>query len=109
MRHWLRGMNAYGAVHKYVTLFWANFAPLLPVTLCHTSRDHPKSTSHISEHPPIFSRLSTKNLGKSPLYKFSLNCSRGLLSGGFCQGVFCLEGFVRGGFCTFPLLSGNIC
>ena len=33
------------------------------------------------------------------------HCSRGFLSGRFCQGVCCLEGFVRDGFCPFPLLS----
>ena len=58
-----------------------------PVTLCHTSRDPPKSTSHISD-PPIFSRPSTKILDKSPLYKFCLNCSRRFLSRGFCPGWF---------------------
>src|SRR6218665_124632 len=39
---------------KYVTLFLANFDPPPLVTLCHTSRDPPKSTSHISDHPPDF-------------------------------------------------------
>src|SRR6218665_1315034 len=73
-------------------IFLDNFDPPPP---CQTSRDPPKSTSHISDTPPNFSRPSTKNLDKSPLYKFSLNCSRGLLSGGFCPEVFCLEGFVR--------------
>ena len=34
---------------------------------------------------------------------------QGLLSGWFCQGVFCLEGFVQGGFCPFLLLSEYIC
>src|SRR6218665_3539595 len=91
---------------KYVTLFLANSYPS-PVTLCHTSRDPPK-VRHTSQ-TPIFSRPSTKNPVKSPLYKFSLNCSQGFLSGGFYQGVFCLEGFVRGGFCPFSLLSEYIC
>src|SRR6218665_3365844 len=49
----------------------------------------------------IFSRPSTKNPDKSPLYKFSLNCS------GVCQGVFCLEGFVRGGFYLFPFCQNT--
>src|SRR6218665_3636986 len=66
----------------------------------------PKSTSHISD-PPIFSMPSTKNPDKSPLYKFSLNFSRGFLFWGFVRGS-CLEGFVRGGFCPFPLLSEYI-
>src|SRR6218665_3676338 len=87
--------------------FWPILTPS-PVTLCHTSRHPLKSTSHISD-PPIFSRPSTKNPDKSLLYKFCLNCSRGLLSGGFCQGVICLEGFVWGNFCPFPLLSEYIC
>src|SRR6218665_962090 len=66
-----------------------------------------KYVTHLG--PPIFTRPSTQNLDKSPLYKFSLNCSWGLLSGGFCQGVFCLEGFVRGDFCPYLLLSKYIC
>src|SRR6218665_1718805 len=73
---------------KYVTLFLANFDPPLPVTLCHTSRDPPESTSHISDPPPDFSRPSTKIPDKSPLYKFSLNCLRGFLSGGFVRESF---------------------
>src|SRR6218665_1566328 len=95
-----------GSSIKYVTLFLANFDP--SVTLCPTSRDPPK-VHHRCRIPPIFSRPSTKNPDKNPLYKFSLNCSRGFLSGGFCQWVFCLEGFVRGGFCPFLLLSEYIC
>ena len=74
---------------KYVTLFLANFD-----SPCHT-------LSHISD-PPIFSRPSTQNPDTSSLYKFSLNCSRGLLSGGFCPGVFCLEGFVQWWFLSVP-------
>src|SRR6218665_4013912 len=70
---------------KYVTLFLANFYPPSPVTLCHTSRDHTESTSYILD-PPIFSRPSTKNPNKSPLYKFSLKCSRVFLCGGFVRG-----------------------
>src|SRR6218665_3059566 len=31
----------------------------------------------------------------------------GVLSGGFCQGVFCLEGFVRGGFSPFPFCQNT--
>src|SRR6218665_3931379 len=97
------GHASLGSSIKYVTLFLANFDPL-----SHIPGPPPKSTSHISD-PPIFSRPTTNNPDKSPLYKFSLNCSRWFLSGGFCQGVFCLEGFVRGGFCPFPLLSQYIC
>src|SRR6218665_1802916 len=83
---------------KYFMLFLANFDPPAPVTLWHTSREPPK-VRHTSRTPPIFSRPSTKNPDKSPMYKFSLNCSRG----------FCPGGFVRGGFCPFPLLSEYIC
>src|SRR6218665_1642391 len=84
---------------KYVTLFLANFEPPLPVTLCHTSRDCPrKYVTHLGP-PPIFSRPSTKFPDKSRLYKFYLNCSRRILSGGFCPGWFC----------PFHLLSQYIC
>src|SRR6218665_1072699 len=72
---------------KYVTLFLANFDPPPFVTLCHTSRDPPK-VRHTSRTPPMFSRPSTENPDKSPLYKFPLNCSRGFLSGGFVRGFF---------------------
>ena len=37
---------------KYVTLCLANFYPL-PCHICHTPRDPPESTSHISD-PPNF-------------------------------------------------------
>src|SRR6218665_3211126 len=60
--------------------------PLASVTLCHTSQD-PQKERHTSRTPPIFSRPSTKNPDKSPLYKFSLNCSQGFLSGGFVRKV----------------------
>src|SRR6218665_4012751 len=98
---------AKGPSIKYVTLFLANFDPL-PLLHFVTHHGTPqKYVTHLGP-PPDFSRPSTKNLDKIPLYKFSLNCSRGFLSG-VCQGVFCLEGFVRGGFCPFPLLSEYIC
>src|SRR6218665_3831903 len=42
---------------------------------------------HCSD-PQIFRRPSTKNPGKSPLYKFCLDCSREFLSGGFVRGSF---------------------
>src|SRR6218665_3980417 len=86
-----------GAVHKVRHAILANFDPHpSPVTLCHTSRDPQKYVTHLGlPLPPIFSRPNTKNRDKSPLYKFSLNCSWGFLSGGF---VFCLEGFVRSPF-----------
>src|SRR6218665_12988 len=82
-----------GAVHKVRHAILANFAPPPPVTLCHTSRNPPESTSHIS-YPPIFSRPSTKNPDKSPLYN-SLSIvhgaflSTGVLPGGLLSGMFC--------------------
>jgi len=95
-----------GAVHKVCHAIFGQFKPL-----CHTLSHipGPLKVRHTSRTPPIFSRPSTRNPDKSPLYKFSLNCSRGFLSEGFCQGVLCLEGFVQGGFCSFPLLSEYIC
>src|SRR6218665_3405533 len=85
---------------KYVMLFLANFYPPLP--LSHI-REPPK-LRHTSRTPQFFSRPSTKNPDKSPLYKFSLNCSRGFLSGGFVRGSFVwnvLSGvvFVHSPFC----------
>src|SRR6218665_3572016 len=75
------------AVHKVRHAIFGQFILLLH---CHTLSHipgPPKSTSHISD-PPNFSRPSTKNPDKSPLYKFSLNWSRGFLSGGFVRGSF---------------------
>src|SRR6218665_2167183 len=78
---------------KYVTLFLANFDPPPPDTLCHTHRDPQKYVTDLGP-PPIFTRPSKKNPDKSPLYKFSLNCSRvflsgSLLSGGLLSRRFC--------------------
>src|SRR6218665_1162576 len=96
-----------GSSIKYVTLFLANRSP--PPPPCHTLSPipgPPESTSHISDTPRFLVGLVQKtNLDKSPLYKFSLNYSRGFLCRRFCQRVFCLEGFVWGGFCSLPLLS----
>src|SRR6218665_3744942 len=97
----------WGPSIKYVTLFLANFDPL-PVSHFATHPGTPKSTSHISD-PQFLVGLVQENPDKSPLYKFSLNCSQGFLCGVFCNGVFCLEGFAQGGFCPFPLLSEYIC
>src|SRR6218665_1832044 len=73
--------------------FWPILTPHPPChTLSHIPGPPQKYVTHLG--PPIFSRPSTKNPDKSPLYKFSLNCSRGLLSGGFCP---------------FPFLSEYIC
>src|SRR6218665_1372174 len=74
---WFSCLTYMGPSIKNITLFLANFDPLPPVTLCHTSRD-----------TPILSRPNTKIPDESPLYKFYLNCSRRFLSGGFCPGWF---------------------
>ena len=72
---------------KYVTLFFANFdPPSLCHTLSHIPGPSPKKYVTYLE-PPIFRRPSTKNVYKNPLYKFSLNCSRGFLSGGLSGGL----------------------
>src|SRR6218665_32241 len=82
-----------GPYIKYVTLFLTNFDPLPCHTLSHIP-DPQKSTSHISD-PPIFSRPSTKNPDKSPLYTNSLSLNivsgsfvKGSLSGRICPGWF---------------------
>src|SRR6218665_3910096 len=86
---------------KYVKLSLANFDHL---TLSHFVTHFGTPQKYVTHlEPPIFSRPSTKTR-KSPLYQFSLNCSRE----GVCQGVFSLEGFVWGGFCSLPLLSEHI-
>src|SRR6218665_2399621 len=88
-------------------LFLANVDPPPAVTLCHTSRDPQKYVTHLGPPPPIFSRPNTKNPDKSPLYKLSLNCSRGLLSGAFVRGLPSRR-FCPGWFCPFLLLSEYI-
>src|SRR6218665_3753297 len=69
--------------------FWPIFTAAPPVTLCHTSGD-PQSTSHISDHPFLVGLVQKTR--QKPLYKFSLNCSRGfcsgVLSGGLLSGRF---------------------
>ena len=82
---------------KYVTLFLANLSPSPCHTLSHIPGPTPQSTSHISDLPRYFSKPSTKNPDKSPLYKFSLNCSRG----------FCPVGFVRESL-VWKVLSGAV-
>jgi len=84
--------------------FWSNLTPLLPVTLCYTSRDPPK-VRHTSRTPRF---LVQKTRTKDPVQILS-QLFVGAYVRGFCQGVFCLEGFVLGGFCPFPLLSEYIC
>src|SRR6218665_1789087 len=97
-----------GAVHKVRHAILGQFLPPLPLSHFVTHPGTPrKYITHLG--PPIFRRPSTKNRDKSPLYKFCLNCSReflsgGVLSGGFCQRVFCL-----GWFLSVPVLSEYIC
>src|SRR6218665_2089811 len=73
---------------KYVTLFLSNFGPPRPChTLSHIAGPPlQKYVTHLG--PPIFSRSSANNPDKSSLYKFSLNCSRDLLSGALVRGSF---------------------
>jgi len=99
--------NDFGAVHKVRHAIFGQFWPPPPVTLCHTSRDLPKSTSHISE-PPFLVGLVQKVRIKALCTK-----SLSIVREGFCPGafvgVFCLGDFVLGGFCPYPLLSEYIC
>src|SRR6218665_2510137 len=83
----LSGINEQGAVHKVRHAILANFYPPSPVTLRHTSRDPPK-VRHTSRTPPIFRKPSTKSRTKAPVYKFCLNCSQRILSGGFVRVSF---------------------
>src|SRR6218665_3750195 len=81
-------MSSMGPSIKYVTLFLANFDPLL---LSHFVT-HPKTPQKYVTHlgpTPSFTRPSTKNPDKSPLYKFSI------LRWGFCPGSFARGSFVR--------------
>src|SRR6218665_30412 len=101
-KHDVRSFSLYeGPSIKYVMLFLANFDP---PSLCHTLSHIPGPQKYVTHlGPPIFSRPSKKP-GQSPLYKFSLNCSSGFLSGGFCYWSFVwkvLSGvvFVRSPFC----------
>src|SRR6218665_852688 len=96
----------YGPPIKYVTLFLANFDLPPSVTLCHTSRN-PQSTSHISDLP-FFSRHSTKNPDKNPLYKFSLNCSRGFFKGSLVWKVLPGVVFVRFSSVRIHLLQHKV-
>src|SRR6218665_2201752 len=77
-----------GAVHKVRHAIFGQFRPPLSHFVTHPGT--PKSTSHISDPPSIFSRPSTKIPEKSLLYKFYLNCSRRFLSGlVFVRSPFC--------------------
>src|SRR6218665_3649522 len=72
-----------GAVHKVCHAILANFDPLPPVTLCHTSRDHQKYVTHIGLPLPRFLvGVVQKTLTKAPCTN-----SLSIVRGGFCQGV----------------------
>src|SRR6218665_537186 len=89
-------LGVYGAVHKVRHAIFDQFLPLSPVTLCHTSRDPPESTSHISD-PPFLEGLVQKTRTKAPCTN-----SVSIVRGGFCPGSF-----VRGSF-VWKVLSGVV-
>src|SRR6218665_4070770 len=77
---------------KYVALFWANFDPLPPITLCHTSWDRQKYVTHLG--PPRFLvGLVQKTRTKAPCTN-----SLSIVRGGFCSGVLS-GGLLSGRFC----------
>src|SRR6218665_2496154 len=85
---------------KYSTLFLDNFDPLPCHTLSYIPGPPKKYVTHLGpSRPPIFSRPSTKNPDKSPLYKFSLNCWRGFVRGSFVWKVLSGVVFVHSPFC----------
>src|SRR6218665_2768273 len=95
---------ALGPSIKYVTLFLANFDPLLPLSHFVTHPGTPPKVRHTSRTPPFLLGLVQKKPDKSHLYRFSLNCSRWLLSGACVRESFVwkvLSGvvFVHSPFC----------
>jgi len=80
---------------KYVTLILANFDSS-PVSHFVTHPGTPKSTSHISDPPPILVGLVQKP-GQRPLVQILSQLLRG----------FCLGAFVRGSF-VWKVLSGVV-
>ena len=104
---YIRVLVRMGPSIKYVTLFFANLDPL-PLSHFVTHPGTPqKSTSHISD-PPFFSRPSTKNSDKNPLYKFSLNCSRGFFKGYLVWKVLLRVIFVRPSSVRIYLLQQKV-
>src|SRR6218665_1131084 len=91
----IKMLTCRGPSIKYVTLFWANFYPFSPVTLCHTSRD-PK-VRHTSRTPPFLVGLVQNTRTKAP-------CTNSFL---IVRWGFCLGGFVRGSF-VWKVLSGMV-
>src|SRR6218665_2420934 len=87
---------------SHVTLFLANFDPL-PLSHFVTHPGTPPKVRHTSRTPRFLVGLVQKP-GQNPLYKFSLNCSLGFLSGRCVRGSFVgnvLSGevFVHSPFC----------
>ena len=92
-----------GAVHKVRHAIFGQCWPPPPFTLCHTSRDPPKSTSHISESARFLIGLVQKP-GQKPPVQILSQLFAGVFIRGILSGVFCLEGlsgvvFVRSPFC----------
>src|SRR6218665_614520 len=85
MQRFLR--SAMGLSIKYVTQFLANFDPLPPVTLCHTSRDPPK-VRHTSRTPRFLVGLVQKSRTKKLPVQILSQLLAGFLSGGFVRGSF---------------------
>src|SRR6218665_1795044 len=81
--------------------FWPILTPL-PLSHFVTHPGTNPKVRHTSRTSPIFSRLSTKNPDKSPLYKFSLNCSRGYLPMGILSGSLLSGRFRPGWFLSIP-------
>src|SRR6218665_2055797 len=92
---------------KYVMLFLANFDPPTPLSHFVTHPGTPQK--YVTHHgPPIFSRPSTKNSDKNPLYKFSLNCSRGFFKGSLVWKVLFGVVFVRSPSVRIHLLQQKV-
>ena len=85
-----------GPTIKYVTLFWTNFDPPSPVTLCHTSWDPPK-VRHTSRTPKFLVVHTHVHI----IIHVCLSSWR-FLTGGFCPEVSCLEGLSGVVFCQSP-------
>src|SRR6218665_3697649 len=88
-----------GAVHKVRHAIFGQFLPPPPVTLCHTSRDTPESTSHISDPPRFLVGLVQKTQTKAPCTN-----SLSIVRGGFCPGGLS-GGLLSGRFCPGWFLS----
>ena len=103
MKYWHKGPSI-----KYDTLFFANFDPLPCHILSHIPGPPKKCTSHISDPHPVFSRRSTKNPDKSPLYIFSQLFARAFVRGSFVLKVLSGVVFVRTPFVRIHLLQQKV-